>query len=101
MCFKFASIKLFRWICENNYQNIVKMCVPVHDEFNLECPKEIAEEVTFEVKKISYMREILDETKCKKCKMCQILLNRNGFCKISRFIHIQSLTHGNIVSKQL
>lgn len=27
--------------------------------------KEIAEEVTFEVKKISYMREILDETKCK------------------------------------
>ena len=46
MCFKFASIKLFRWICENNYQNIVKMCVPVHDEFNLECPKEIAEEVS-------------------------------------------------------
>ena len=45
MCFKFASIKLFRWICENNYQNIVKMCVPVHDEFNLECPKEMAEEV--------------------------------------------------------
>ena len=46
MCFKFASIKLFRWICENNYQNIVKMCVPVHDEFNLECPKEMAEEVS-------------------------------------------------------
>ena len=45
MCFKFASIKLFRWICENNYQNIVKMCVPVHDEFNLECPKEMADEV--------------------------------------------------------
>ena len=46
LCFKFASIKLFRWICENNYQNIVKMCVPVHDEFNLECPKEMAEEVS-------------------------------------------------------
>jgi DNA polymerase I-like protein with 3'-5' exonuclease and polymerase domains len=45
MCFKFASIKLFRWICDNHYQNIVKMCVPVHDEFNLECPKEMAEEV--------------------------------------------------------
>lgn len=45
LCFKFASIKLFRWICENNYQNIVKMCVPVHDEFNLECPKEMADEV--------------------------------------------------------
>ena len=46
MCFKFASIKLFRWICENDYQNIVKMCVPVHDEFNLECPAEMAEEVS-------------------------------------------------------
>ena len=46
MCFKFASIKLFRWICENNYQNVVKMCVPVHDEFNLECPAEMSEEVS-------------------------------------------------------
>lgn len=44
-CFKLASIKLFNWIIEHNYQNIVKMCVPVHDEFNLEVPEEMAEEV--------------------------------------------------------
>lgn len=31
-CFKLASIKLFNWIVYNNYQNIVKMCVPVHDK---------------------------------------------------------------------
>ena len=45
ICFKLSSIKLFNWIVEHNYQNIVKMCVPVHDEFNLECPEELAEEV--------------------------------------------------------
>lgn len=44
-CFKLASIKFFNWIVQNNYQNIVKMCVPVHDEFNIECPEEMAEEV--------------------------------------------------------
>ena len=55
LCFKFASIKLFRWICENNYQNIVKMCVPVHDEFNLECPKEMADEVA--KKLVEFMEE--------------------------------------------
>lgn len=44
-CFKLASIKFFNWIVQNNYQNIVKMCVPVHDEFNVECPEEMAEEV--------------------------------------------------------
>lgn len=30
-CFKLASIKFFNWIIKNNYQNIVKMCAPVHD----------------------------------------------------------------------
>lgn len=45
MCFKLSSILLFNWIVSNNYQNIVKMCVPVHDEFNLECPAEMADEV--------------------------------------------------------
>lgn len=43
--FKLASAKLFNWIVQNNYQNIVLMCVPAHDEFNLECPEEMAEEV--------------------------------------------------------
>lgn len=45
MCFKLASIKLFNWIKENGYLNIVLMCVPAHDEFNLEAPEEIADEV--------------------------------------------------------
>ena len=40
--FKLASIKFFNWIIENNYQNIVKMCIPAHDEFMLECPENIA-----------------------------------------------------------
>lgn len=46
MCFKLSSIKLFNWIKKNNLLNIVKMCVPVHDEFNLECPESIADEVS-------------------------------------------------------
>lgn len=32
MCFKLSSIKLFNWIIAHNYQDIVKMCVPVHDK---------------------------------------------------------------------
>lgn len=43
--FKLASIKFFNWIVQNNYQNIVLMCAPVHDEFDLECPEHIAKEV--------------------------------------------------------
>ena len=45
MCFKLSSILLFKWIIKNNYQNIVKICIPVHDELNLEAPDSIAEEV--------------------------------------------------------
>lgn len=44
--FKIASIKLFNWIVKNNYFNIVKYVVPVHDEINLEAPKEIAQKVS-------------------------------------------------------
>lgn len=43
--FKLASIKFFNWIVQHNYQNIVLMCAPVHDEFDLECPEYMAEEV--------------------------------------------------------
>ena len=43
--FKLASIKFFNWIIQHNYQNIVLMCAPVHDEFDLECPAHMAEEV--------------------------------------------------------
>lgn len=30
-CFKLASIILFNYIIDHNYQNIVKLCVPAHD----------------------------------------------------------------------
>jgi len=30
---------------DNGYFNIVKLCIPVHDETNVEAPKEIAETV--------------------------------------------------------
>lgn len=43
--FKLSAIKLFNWIKANNYQNIIKICVVAHDEFNLECPENMAEEV--------------------------------------------------------
>lgn len=45
-CFKLASIKFFNWIIQNNYQNIVKMCAPVHDEWNVECPKDMQDLVS-------------------------------------------------------
>lgn len=45
MCFKLSSIKLFNWIVDHKLIDKVKMCVPAHDEFNLECPVAIKEEV--------------------------------------------------------
>lgn len=51
MCFKLSSILLFKWIIKNNYQNIVKICIPVHDELNLEAPDSIAEEVALVLQK--------------------------------------------------
>ena len=44
-CTKLAVIKLFNWIINNNYQNIVKICTIVHDELNLECPESMKDEV--------------------------------------------------------
>lgn len=43
--FKLSMIKLFNWICDNNYQNIVKICVTPYDEFNLECPEKLGDTV--------------------------------------------------------
>lgn len=44
MCTKLSGILFFKWIIKNNYQNIVKMCIQAHDEWNVEAPDEIAEE---------------------------------------------------------
>lgn len=45
-CFKLASIKLFNYIINNNLQNIVLMCVPAHDEWNIECPENMADTIS-------------------------------------------------------
>lgn len=48
--FKIAAVNFFKWIVDNNLFGIVKMCIPVHDEFDIEAPKEIAEEVAARLK---------------------------------------------------
>lgn len=45
MCSKLAGVLFFKWIVKKNLQNKVKICIPVHDEYNVEAPEEIAEEV--------------------------------------------------------
>ena len=44
MCTKLGGILFFKWIVKNNYQNIVKICIQAHDEWNIEAPEDIAEE---------------------------------------------------------
>lgn len=48
--FKIAAVNFFKWIVDNNLFGVVKMCIPVHDEFDVEAPKEIAEEVALKLK---------------------------------------------------
>ena len=43
--FKVATVYFWNKILENNWFNKVKLCIPVHDEWDIEAPKEIAEEV--------------------------------------------------------
>lgn len=43
--FKIAAVNLFNWVITNNLFGVVKFCIPAHDEFNIEAPEEIAEEV--------------------------------------------------------
>ena len=38
-------IKLFNWIVDHNYQDVVKICVCAHDEINMECPESMKDEV--------------------------------------------------------
>lgn len=50
--FKIFNRQLFDWVVDNGYFNIVKFCVPVHDEINVECPKELQEEVKNKIQQI-------------------------------------------------
>jgi len=42
---KIAVIYFYKWILQNNYQNIVKIINQIHDEISCECPKDIAQQV--------------------------------------------------------
>ena len=44
-CTKLSGVLFFRWIIKNNLQCKVKICLQVHDEWNVEAPKDIAEQV--------------------------------------------------------
>lgn len=39
--FKIFCKMLFDWVVDNGYFNIIKFCIPVHDELNIECPREL------------------------------------------------------------
>ena len=43
--FKVASVNFFEYLRHNNLLGKVKLCIPVHDEWNIEAPEDIAEEV--------------------------------------------------------
>lgn len=45
LIFKVASVYFWNRVLKNNWFGKVKLCIPVHDEWNVEAPKEIAEEV--------------------------------------------------------
>ena len=47
---KYAGIKLFKWIMDNNYFGVVKIVNLVHDEIVVECPEEIVDDVKPKVK---------------------------------------------------
>lgn len=48
--FKTASIFLWDYLLEHNLLFKVKLCIPAHDEWNIEVPEEMAEEMTEVVK---------------------------------------------------
>lgn len=43
--FKLATIYFWQYIMQNGLFNKVKLCIPCHDEWNVEAPEEIAEEI--------------------------------------------------------
>lgn len=46
LMFKVASVFLWQYILEHNLVFKVKFCIPAHDEWNIEVPEEIADEMT-------------------------------------------------------
>lgn len=52
--FKVFNKNLFDWVVDNGYFNIIKFCVPVHDEINVECPEEMRQEVSDKIQEIMH-----------------------------------------------
>lgn len=50
LMFKVASVFLWEYLLEHNLIFKVKLCIPAHDEWNIEVPEEIAEEMTLVLK---------------------------------------------------
>lgn len=45
LCFKLASIKFYNWLIREDLLFKVLYTIPVHDEINVEAPKEISQKV--------------------------------------------------------
>jgi DNA polymerase I-like protein with 3'-5' exonuclease and polymerase domains len=50
--FKRFNRALFDWVVDNGYFDIVKFCIPVHDEINVECPEDMAELVKNKIQEV-------------------------------------------------
>ena len=65
MCLRVALINFFKYICENNLFNVVKINVTPYDEINCEAPEAIAEQVAQEVYSCMVKSGTIFCTKCK------------------------------------
>lgn len=46
LCFKLASIYIYQYLVDHNLLFKVKLCIPAHDEWNVETPTEICDEIS-------------------------------------------------------
>ena len=65
MCLRVALINFFKYICEHNLFNIVKINVTPYDEINCEAPEGIAEEIAQEVYNCMVKAGSIFCTRCK------------------------------------
>lgn len=47
LCFKLASIYIYQYLLDHNLLFKVKLCIPAHDEWNVEAPTEICNEISY------------------------------------------------------
>lgn len=66
LTFKLASIYFFNYLEKNNLLFKVLYCIPVHDEINIEAPKEIGEEIA---KILATCMEEAGDFFCRKVKL--------------------------------